>query len=1788
MITLAGIRVTETLHEDPKIGVYRATRETENGAQNVIVKTLRASHPPLEDLAQLRHEWEIARALPLAGVLQPLDWLAHENGFALLTEDFGGVSLQFFLRENAPHGLDLDAFFPLALDLVATLGEVHAHGIIHKDIKPDNIFINAQTRQLKLGDFGIASQLANEPTADNSQRTQGTLLYMSPEQTGRMNQPLDYRTDFYSLGVTFFQMLTGHLPFESEDALEIVHFHLAQTPATPSELRPDVPAVLGEIVLKMLAKTASERYQSASGLRADLENCRAQWSARGEIAGFTLGCNDCTEELRISTKIYGRAAETAALIEAFERAAQGARELVTIAGYSGIGKTSVVGEIHQPIALRRGCFAQGKFDQFRRNVPYSALLEALRALTRNALAASETELARLRARLVKALGTNGQLLVEVIPEIELIVGPQPAVTALGPQESSTRFNFLLGQFVRVWARPEQPLVLFLDDLQWADDASLKFLQMLMADDKIHYLLVVGAYRDNEVSPSHPLRLALDEMRKSGATERQITLEPLDPDSVETWLHDTLRCSKTAARPLAALLIARTAGNPFFLGQLLQSLHEKQLLRCQAGHWNWDLNAISAANLTDNVVELMAGKIRDLPLATQQVLKLAACIGSRFDSDTLDTVSEIPHAHIADNLLAALRAGLISPVSEPLSSGLDAGSAVTYQFLHDRVQQAAYSLVGENERPQLHLVIGRLLLKNTGEAERDEIIFSIVGHLNEARALITDADERHNLVRLNLQAGCKAKAAAAHGPAIEFFAIAQQIAPPQLWRDDYATLFRLARERAESEYVAANFEAAEAQFEIALNHARNARDRADIEMLRVEFYTSRNDYQRAIEVGWDALERLGLPLPKNPSSLSVARVLLQTKRLCGRRPIAAIADRPHLKDARRLAQIGLLATLTAPLYLSAKHNRLALTTLHNVNLSLRYGNSIGSTYGYATYSILLATALGDIKSAVAFNEMATDLASQFESSRGSCSALFTMGCYTAHHLRPLRETVPILQQSYRLAVECGSTLYATYSLLALHAYQSLSGVELNEIEASIEQHLPFIQQSGDGDAEMIVRLIRQVSRNLRGATAGPLSLDGEGFDQDAVRTAVEAGRYSASVQCSFYLYFTRLLAFRGEWPGVLEAVKKAEPLLISLTGTPYQSEQNYFHALALTSLYPQMTAAQQARARKQLRKHRRQMKQKAATSPDNYAHKSLLVEAECARLKGRNQRATALYDEAIASAHAAEFVQNEALANELAARFYAEQGRTKLARAYGDEARYLYEKWGATGKVAALDAATPPRTRTLDARRTTNSLGGDNSSQLDLSTVVKAAQALSGEIDMGRLLQQLLRFALENAGATRGALVLRRDGQLLVEAVGAIGETEMTLPAQPLAQCADSLPLSLVQFVARTRENVVLADATRDGIFTGDDYIVAQKPQSVLCAPIVHQAKLDGLIYLENHLVAGAFTPQRLQVLSVLSAQAAISLQNARLYRQLEDYSRTLQQRVGERTGQLRAKNSELERTLSELRQMQERVIVQEKMASLGALTAGIAHEVKNPLNFINNFALLSMDLTAELREEVEKLLTGADDATRANLGAILDDLSGNSQRINQHGARADTIVRGMLLHSHGQAAELEATDLNALVHEAVQLAYHGQRAHDSSFNATLAEDYDDSIGRIEVLPHEISRVILNLANNACHAVSQKARRLQNEGANSFAPTLRVVTRNSGERIEIRVSDNGDGIPEAARKNIFTPFFTTKPTGQGTGLGLSMSYEIVVQQHGGALSFESDIDTGTVFIIQLPQQKIENL
>ncbi|BCM88195.1 serine/threonine-protein kinase PknB [Abditibacteriota bacterium] len=1810
--------VVKELHVEARTWVYRSIRDSDQ--RFVIVKMLRGEVPSPHDILRLQHEYEITRTLPPICAVQACNFEVHRYGVALILEDFGGISLQGQIPRQ---GFDLPTFFAIAIPLAQSLSQVHESKIIHKDIKPRNVIVNSATGEVRLTGFAISSRLSVENVAiGQPESLQGTLAYMSPEQTGRINQSVDYHTDLYSLGITLYEMLAGHPPFESADPLELVHCHIARTPPPLQVARPELPGALSDIVMKLLAKSPLERYQSARGLKEDLEECERQWQTTGAIHPFPLGRTDFSGHFQIPPKLYGREADIAVLMESFERVGAGAMEMVLLSGYSGIGKTTLVQEIHKPIVQRRGYFVSGKFDQFRRNIPYASLVQAFQELMRQLLGESEESLARWNKQLLNAMGANGQIIIDVIPELELIIGPQPPTIDLGPQESQNRFNLLFQSFIGVFTKEEHPLVLFLDDLQWADTASLNIIRALSLDANRRHLLLIGTFRNNEVNASHPLVLLTDEIRKIGCPIHDIVVRPLVLSEVKQLLSETLDSPDADEDTglLAELALSKSGGNPFFLNQLLKSLYQENLLRFnqKTQKWQWDVEEIRRTSIPDNVVEFMGSKIQKLPEATQRVLKLAACLGNVFDSKTLSLANSKSQSQTADELWASLQEGLVLPLDnsykylhslrpeeqggmEPgskatgtrqISMSVEASDTVPYKFAHDRIRQATYSLIPDAERKAIHLAMGRLLLEQASPDERNDRVFEIAEHFNSASELVTDRDEVLQLARLNYDAGLRAKSSTAFEAAGRYFQMGATLLPEIIWQDDYRFAFDLHKEWSQSAYLTGDHDVADKLFDFLMEKANTDLDRVDVYLIRVQLYTTTNEYIRAVEVGLEGLRLLNMPLPMRPGQFNVLREIIKVKRKQGKRKAAALIHLPLLTDSQTKAQLSLLSILTPAAILSPNPQLFSLIILKMVGLSLRYGNSALSCQAYTLYGFILGTGMGDFKRGQEFADMALQLVEQFSDNDAACKTKYAYGAFVGHWRRPMREIWPLLQQTYQLALEVGNTVYAGYAIFIMTSHAAISGVALSEVEAEVEKYLPFLHWTKDPNQLGMTLLTRQMCRNLQGRTRDHATLDSEGFDEAIHVQQLQDKKNEAGVLW-YYILKLRLAYIYGDYHLALKMARIAESNLVPLVGMGYLPDENYFSSLTLAALYPTASDEEKRQTRKKLRTQQKALKKWANNAPGNYLHKYLLVAAEVARIFGRKQEALDLYDRAIAAAHENGDPQNVAISNELAALFCQNTGRPRLAQTYLTDAHLHYQAWGALAKVRQLERLYPDLVApspavpqelpplvvasTPDTQADTDALGTTDSVGLDLATVIKVSQVLSGEIDLERLLSRLMSYTLENAGASRGALILEKEGHLYIEAESATQEGEIRVMQSIPVENSQELPVSIIQYVARTRESVLLHDASEPSLFSSDPYIVSRKPHSLLCAPIIHQVKLVAILFLENNLASGAFARERLEVLRVISSQAAISLENALLYRQLEEYSRTLENKVEERTEQLQEKNLELSSTLAQLHQMQAQLVFQEKMASLGVLTAGVAHEIRNPLNFINNFAKLSVGFAEELEEEIRRHESKLDADTVSYVVELATDLKENSEKINQHGKRAESIIHSMLLHSRGAVGQPEPAALNQIVKESVDLAYHGIRATYPSFLVSLEECYDDSVGTMQIVPQEISRVFLNIASNAFDAL----REHQKTAAPEFSPKLSVSTLNLGDHVEICIRDNGTGMPQSIKEKIFDPFFTTKPTGQGTGLGLSMSYDIVVQQHRGEIRVESQEGQFTEFVVSLP-------
>jgi histidine kinase len=1849
MQAIAGYRIVDTLYTSASSLVYRALGRAPGHAhaaddeRPVIIKTLRDAHPSPERIAWFRREYETTRGLSgLAGIIGVHELGVQQHRWFMVLDDIGASSLAQLARHRR---FSIDEIVEVAIDVADALGRIHERHVIHKDVNPANIVLAPDTRTLAIIDFGISTTLSREsPAVRAPSELEGTLAYMSPEQTGRMNRALDYRTDFYSLGVTLYELASGRLPFAPADPLELIHSHIARQPPPLHQVEPGVDRVFSDIVARLLAKNAEDRYQSAHGLAQDLREYRRQ-RRQGAVAPFPLAREDVLDRFEIPQKLYGRKHEKERLLAVFERIAEGASELMLVSGYSGIGKSALVKELYEPITRRRGYFIAGKFDQLQRDIPYGPIIQAFRGLMHQLLSESEERVARWRAQLLAALGASGQVIIDVIPELELVIGAQPAVPELPASEAQNRFKLAFQRFIAVFTRPEHPLALFIDDLQWVDGASLDLIHALLTGAENHHLFVIGAYRDNEVSESHPLMPSLAALRDAGVVLHEIRLQPLDVEHVCQLIADTLRCEPGAARPLAELAHARTGGNPFFLAELLKYLHAGALIRFDRGldrgrwAWRWDIDEIRACGMPDNAVAFMAEKVRKLGRATQQALELAACTGNVFDLRTLAIVSEKDPGQVAADLRDAVAEGLILPLDDTYRladldvQGLLASLTVTYRFAHDRIQQAAYSLIAGDERRRVHWKVGKLLLEKTPPAAIDQHVFDIVNQLNQGLEHARDQAERDELARLDLLAGRKAKASAAYEPALHYLragialllgrgadfdpGAALALTPAEVGeavQRRYRLGLELFEEAAEAACLTGSYEEMHRLIAIVRAHAASLLDALGSYEVEIQAYAARDQLREGVNAGLAVLALLGIEIPEEPDMDAIGRSAAAAAAAWAGRDIEGLLDAPGMADPQKLAAMEIMARLYIPAFNSAP-GVFMLIVFNEVILSIAHGNASSSARGFMAYGFLLCTQ-GDVESGYAFGRVALRLADRF-GGQDKGSALFMFDCFVRHWRESLIEP-PQFLEGYRLALDAGDLEYASLNLVGLVMHAFWSGEELSRVAELGARHSATIRRFKQELPLETNDVYWQTARNLMGKSESPCVMVSEAYDERAKLAFYVATRNVTEIALLHVSKLVLCCVF-GDFERAVENARVAEQNLAGITASMAMAAFPFYDALAFLGCWDALSDADRQEALARSEKDLETLRAWSAHAPQNFEHRVSLVAAERARVLGQAAEARELYDRAIGLAQQHGYVHEEALAHEHAARFHRQGGpgrHAHLARNYLHDARYAYRRWGATAKVAQLDAAFPQELAPgahapaelragASATSTSEMRAGET---LDLVSILKASQALSGEIVLEGLLRKLLATVIENAGAQRACLVLEQDGALVVEAEGAVDDAEARLlESIPLDAC-DRLLTGIVYLVARTKKPEVLDDASTSERFAADAYVQRTRPKSILCMPLVNQGKLTAILYLENNLVTAAFTHERIEVLNLLSAEMAIAIDNARLYRALEAanrelaaYSHTLENMVAARTSELAAKNQELEATLQQLRNTQQQLITREKLASLGMLTAGIAHELRNPLNFINNFAKLSVRQAEELGNRLnawaEKMDRASGDAGSApgaggagsapgagaadnsinELRQPLRLLASNAALIEKHGARANGIISSMLLHAQPSSEQPVPTDLNGLLGKSVQLVYHGMRSRTVPVDVQIEESYDDSIGQVVVVPQDLSRVFINIIENAGYATQEQARRR----GDGFVPRIWVTTVSKGAQLEIRIRDNGTGIAREHLDKIFMPFFTTKPAGDGTGLGLSLSYDVVVHKHRGELRVDSREGEYTEFIIVLP-------
>jgi PAS domain S-box-containing protein len=1811
--------VLESLREGADFILYRGTER--GNAMPILARVAAAEHPPLHILRRLKHEYSLATELDAAWAAQPLALTRYQGRAMLLLKDPGGEPLDRVIEQH--QGQDLTRFLPVAIGLAVALSQVHRQGLIHKDLKPANVLVN-EAGQVWLTGFGVASQLLRERQAPvPPEIIAGTLAYMAPEQTGRMNRSIDSRSDLYSLGVTLYQMLTGELPFAAADPLEWVHCHIARQPVAPADCGA-IPAPLSAIIMKLLAKNAEERYQTAAGLEGDLRQCLVQWQSHGRIDSFPLGADDLSDRLLIPEKLYGREREVGTLLASFNRVVAGGRpELVLVSGYSGIGKSAVVTELHKHLVPPRGLFVAGKFDQYKRDIPYATLAQAFRSLIHPLLSKPEVELSKWRDDLRWALSPNGSLVVDLVPELKLIIGEQPPVTSLPPQEAKTRSHLAFRRFISIFARPEHPLAVFFDDLQWLDAATLDFLEDLLVQQDLAHLLVIGAYRDNEVDAAHPLMRKLSAIRQAEGVVHEIRLMPLGSGDLAYLIAESLHCDPQRAMPLAQLIHEKTGGNPFFAIQYLHALVEEKLIGFEHGsaRWRWDLDAIHAKGYTDNVVDLMVAKLNRLPAATLRALQQLACIGNSAEAATLSAVLETSEQETETELREALHLELIVRSDE------------SYRFVHDRIQEAAYSLLAPEARAEAHLRIGRRLNARTRPETREETIFEIVNQFNRGADLITSENERFQLAELNLVASKRAKASTAYASALHYSIAGAALLTNDCWESRHDLAYQMEFHRAECEFLTNELTSAAARVETLRSRAANALELAMVTCLGMDVYMPLGQSDRAIAICLGYLQSVGLDWPLHPTEEQVRTEYERIWSQLGSRTIEELLDFPLMSDPTSIATLDVLTKVFGPASF-IDMNLVALVNCRAIGLSIEHGNSDGSCLQYVWLSLMAGPRFGDYKAGFRFGQLGYELVEKRGLKRFQAATYTSFATIVMPWMKHLPVCCDVVRQAFEVANKIGDLTWAVFSLYHLNSLLIATGGSLVELQSEAKNGLNFAQKAKFGVIADLINPLLGLVRTLRGLTTSFGSFDHAEFDE------VEFERRLDSQPPMFHSwYWVRKLqarVFAGDFSSAIEASLKARQL--PLTSPTFElAEYAFYSALAHAALCASTAAVGGREHFEAVEAHYKQLQIWAEHCPENFEDRAALVGAEIARIEGRELDAERLYEKAIKSARRNTFVHNEALAHEVAARFYAARGLETVADAYLRNARNCYDRWGADGKVRQLDARHP-------GLAMTDAYGGRRAppspdQPIDVAAIVKASQTLSGEMLLPRLIERLMTIALQNAGAERGLLILIRDGEPRIEAEAATGQDKIEVAAGHAAITPSDLPRSVLHYVIRTQERVLLDDASADDVYSKDDYVRRRRSKSILCLPIVKQRKLVGVLYLENNLTPFVFTPDRVAVLEMLASQAAISLENAHLYSDLQLQAGLLQRLPvsawtlkpdgtpdfvnqvwleysgqtldfvqshpeawmtavhpedreaastafwdGVRSGQgfaietrsLRAEDG------SYRWHLQQAVVLRDaegKVLRFIGTTTDIddlkrvedaLRQAQGDLARINRVTTMG-ELAASLAHELSQPISGA--MTNANtclrkLGRDkpnLDDVRTVVTRFARDAQRASDVIGRIRSQFQRGAQPREVINVNEINRETVALL----RDEAARYNISVRTELAANLPRIVGDRVQLQQVAMNLIVNSIEAMKDV------DGIREMVIKSQLA---ENEQILVSVRDTGIGFPAQLAEKIFDPFFTTKLHGTGMGLRISRS---IIESHGGRLWAVGSTGRGATFHMSLP-------
>ncbi|MBN3581361.1 AAA family ATPase [Algoriphagus aestuarii] len=1748
------------LYEDSETSVYEAVHH-QSGVK-VILKVHSDDFPSPQKIERIKTEFKLGESISGEGLAHYLELVRIGNGFAIIQEYFDGKSLDNFVKNK--QRLSIGNFLKVAPKIVHALGEMHRQKIVHRDISTDNILVSEDFNAIRLIDFGVSAtflEISNERIGG------GKIHYLSPEQTGRINRLTDYRTDFYSLGILFYRVLTGFFPFDSEDSFQIIHQHIASPPPPLKDYLQTVPPVLEKIIFKLLSKSADDRYQSATGLEKDLITCAEYFEELGEIPDFELAKHDFSSIFRLPRQLFGRDKELQDLNSHWKKCLNKRKtQFLLVKGAPGIGKSAFIQELKRPVLEQNGFFLQGKYELLNQPIPYSGLIQAFESLLTQLLTEHKTALTFWKDQLANALGQNGKLLTEVFPTLEKIIGAQDVLETLSPLESQNRFEYVFEEFIKVFTSQPYPIALFLDDLQWMDLASLNLLAQLLKNNQNQTFFIVGAYRDNEVDETHPLSKMLSEVSKFGVEFNQIELDLLPVIEITHILSYCLMRGSSDVSELAHQVHQKTSGNPFYVHRFITSLYDKGLVYpdTQKGLWKWKKEEIAIESATENVVDFLMKQMESLPAQVRTYLGTGAAIGNRFSALEMASLFGVSETQFIENLGPAVNDSFL----------LFDGSH--YFFVHDRIQQASYLYL--KDKKKIHLEIGEFYESNLDRTKEDWA-FLITNQLNRAQSLITDSHKQINLAQYNYEAGIKAKDAVAFDESLKLLNQANHLLNDKdPWHTAYDLKWNIISAQIEVEFIAGEQSKAIKLAEEAIQFGKTNEEKGLIYNQLIIFSTMKIQFQEALEYGAKGLELIGLTIPEEKAieaaigqGFGTIMGLMEKKK-----PMDLLSNRTLSDSEIPNIQLKLLVNMLSPAFLSGQSNLWSYLVLTSTAISIKNGNNAESCTAYSSYGILCGLAFSDFQQGFDYGDLSYQLTKKLNSLRQRSNTCFVLGAFLNIYARPAKDSYTYLNEGLTSGLQSGELQFAGYNISGVGQASTTAGNSLAQLDHRLFQGLQVVEKTKNQFVKSTILAFYQMINDLGGPSSLP-AIDPE----SAIYSLLEKeqnyfGRFY------FFLYKGFSSYLLGDTPFAYEQLSIAKNFLSALPGSTVLADYYTYLPLIALELVSGKTPTEEITA--EIEESLAILEKWNASIPSNFQFRIDLIRATQLEQKGHILEALDLYDSVISLAAKQEMLPLKALAFEKAGKMMLDNQKIRIGEIYLKDAYLAYLEYGASKKLDQLQQDFPTvfqsgkAEKTLTLSETTRTI--QSLEMFDSHTLVKASSAISQQVTLKGVLGKMMEVVLENAGAEKGYFLMYSEGSWKIEAEGTINTPSFTLlQGIPYPSSTMPLPVEIINYVQNSQKSLLLEDAQNHPEYGLIPYLKAKEVKSMLCLPVIHQGKLSAILLLENSLSVGAFTSSHEELLQTLSTQIAISISNAQLYENLE-------RKVLLRTQELQLQKEDLEQTLTDLKKAQRQLVNSEKMASMGELASGIAHEIQNPLNFVNNFTEVSDEMMDELLEEYKKSTDSRDESLFQEL---LSDVKSNLQKIRKHGLQADAIVKNMLEHSKQGQGRHELTDLNTLANGFLRISYHSFLA---KYKNIISKDIeiemdisiDESIPKVSVIPQEIGKALLNLLNNGFYAVLD--RKLKNqENEKDFQPLVKVSTElfthgNGTKNILIRVTDNGLGIPDSIKDKIFQPFFTTKPTGSGTGLGLSLANEIIIS-HGGELTVQSKEKEGSEFIVSLP-------